>query len=63
MSITFVIGYLLARFDGIKQVDALKAQYAEEDKAAAEAVTKLTKDLKDQCQADKDYILNNRQGK
>ena len=56
MCVTFAFGFLMARSDGFKKIDALKAQYAEEDKAAAESVEKLSKELKDQCQAEKEFI-------
>jgi len=55
--------YVTGRLQGNREIKALEAQYAAEDKAAAEAVAKLSKELKDQCQAEKEFILNNMQGK
>ena len=62
MSITFVCGFVLARIYGNKEIEALKTQYAQEDAESAKTVEKLVKDLKDQCQEEKDYILNNMHG-
>jgi len=59
-----MFAYVLGRHHGIQEgIKALEAQYAEEDKAAAESVAKLSKELKDQCQAEKEFILNNMCGK
>jgi hypothetical protein len=44
--IALVGGYLEGRIQGNKEIKALEAQYAEEDKEAAKAVDKLTENLK-----------------
>ena len=62
--ICVLFAYVLGRNHGIQEgIKVMENYYAEEDKAAAQAVAKLTKDLKDQCQEEKDYILNNMHGK
>ena len=59
VSLALVGGYVIGRVQGNKDIKALEAQYAEEDKRAAEAVAQLTSNLKVQCQEEKDYILHN----
>lgn len=62
MSITFVIDFILSRIDGNRRVEAVKAEYAHEDQEAAKAHATLIDNLKADCQADKDFILNNMRG-
>jgi|RhiMetdeSRZDD1v2_1073273.scaffolds.fasta_scaffold2638869_2 hypothetical protein len=62
IALALIGGYATGRIQGNKEIKALEAQYAEEDKQAARSVAKLTKDLKDDCQAQKDDILNNMHG-
>jgi len=49
MTVTCVIGYLMGRSAGNKEVEAIKAQHFEEDKASAAAVRKLVDQLNEHC--------------
>ena len=62
ISVALVVGYITGRVQGNKEIKALEAQYAEEDKASAESVDKLVADLKAQCDEQIQYIVNNKQG-
>ena len=62
MGIIFV--YFMGFYFGAqKATQSLEAQYAEEDKESEKTVANLVKDLKDQCEEDKEFILNNIHGK
>jgi hypothetical protein len=50
MTVTCVVGYLMGRSDGNKEMKALKAEYEKQDKESAEMVKKLSDLLREQCE-------------
>jgi hypothetical protein len=62
IALALIGGYVGGRIQGNKEIKALEAQYEQEDKEAAKAVTKLSENLKADCELRVNEILNNMHG-